>query len=109
DQNQNQNQDQNQGQDRNQDRNQNQSHNDAQSQARSSRPQRKQRYELPSPERERGIPGRDDSLERQSETSARITSAYRNERDDPTRPVDPALEKRRRRDSGRMSHANGNG
>ncbi|TKA75083.1 hypothetical protein B0A55_05591 [Friedmanniomyces simplex] len=71
---------------------------------------RRYRYELPSPERERGTQQqRDDSLERQSETSARVTSAYRNERDDPVRPVDPALEKRRRRDSARMSYANGYG
>ncbi|KAK0284271.1 hypothetical protein LTR35_005987 [Friedmanniomyces endolithicus] len=68
---------------------------------------RKYRNELPSPERERGT--RDDSLERQSETSARVTSAYRNERDDPIRPVDPALERRRRRDSAKMAYANGYG
>jgi len=68
--------------------------------------ERKYRAELPSPERERV---RDDSLERQSETSARVTQQYRNERDDPIRPVDPALEKRRRRDSARMSYANGYG
>lgn len=51
---------------------------------------------------------RSDSLER-SETSERITRAYEDERDDPTRTVHSVLspQRRRRRDSARMSQANG--
>jgi hypothetical protein len=70
---------------------------------------RRYRNQLPSPERDdrRSSVQRDDSLERQSLQSDRITTAYENERDDPIRPVDPKLEKKRRRDSARMSYANG--
>lgn len=75
---------------------------------------RKYRNQLPSPERNRDYDrdynrerARDDSLERQSETSWRVTKEYENEPDDPIRPVDPKLERRRRRDSARMSYANG--
>ncbi|KAK4540071.1 hypothetical protein LTR36_009812 [Oleoguttula mirabilis] len=67
------------------------------------------KYQLPSPERDRDIDGttvREDSLERQSQSSERLLKAYENEPDDPRRPVDPKLEKRRR-DSARMSYANG--
>ncbi|KAK5110643.1 hypothetical protein LTR62_005683 [Meristemomyces frigidus] len=66
---------------------------------------RRYRNQLPSPERESAA--REDSLERQSLTSDRITSAYENERDDPIRPVDPKLDRKLRRDSGRMSYAGG--
>lgn len=79
------------------------------------------RYELPSPERDRDYDNtsyvasqsrrrdqRDESLERQSETSERVTRKYENERVDPVRPVESVLPaSRRKRDSARMSYANG--
>lgn len=67
------------------------------------------RYQLPSPERDRDADNaarREDSLERQSQSSERILKAYENEPDDPRRPVDPKIEQRRR-DSARMSRVNG--
>ncbi|KAK5134003.1 hypothetical protein LTR08_007008 [Meristemomyces frigidus] len=76
---------------------------------RSRKENREHKYQLPSPERERDLDGsvrRDDSLERESITSARVLKAYENEPDDPRRKVDSQLE-RRRRDSTRMSYANG--
>ncbi|KAK3676670.1 hypothetical protein LTR78_003445 [Recurvomyces mirabilis] len=78
--------------------------------------QRKYRNELPSPERDYDNRGegrqrrrRSDSLERESLTSERVTTAYENERDDPIRPIDPKLDRKLRRDSGRMSYAGGLG
>lgn len=84
----------------------------------------KSRNQLPSPERERDPPTRtaaagdtagdrrgslrSESLERESETSRRVTREYENERDDPTRSVKSVLPDRRRgRDSAKMSYANG--
>jgi len=77
---------------------------------------RRYKNQLPSPERdpqydqgtERGT-ARDDSLERESLRSERIIKAYENEPDDPRRKVDPRIEDKRRRDSARMSNANGYG
>lgn len=71
------------------------------------------RYQLPSPERDPDVVDnntrtkRADSLERESLTSERVLRAYENEPDDPRRKVDPRIEERRRRDSARMSYANG--
>lgn len=80
----------------------------------------RRRVELPSPERDPDEafsqasrpPPRDPQLEAESETSERVIREYENEKDDPKRRPNPSLigsvrSKSSRRDSARMSYANG--
>lgn len=77
----------------------------------SAKSRRRQKNQLPSPERDQFAENarsarRDDSLERESETSERVLRAYENEPDDPRRKVESVLSvrtnrNRDRRDSGK--------
>ncbi|WPH01587.1 pre-mRNA-splicing factor 38B-like protein [Acrodontium crateriforme] len=77
----------------------------------SAQSRRRQKNQLPSPERDQFVQTtrsvrRNDSLERESETSERVLRAYENEPDDPRRKVESVLSVRTNRDRDRRDSAN---